>query len=156
MRSSRDGKSPPRSRSVWLKMTRLLKSLSLPPQTLGRYRLRCGSQTAVAGRLRHEEGDALALVLDEALDDHEPDERLAETDAVAEEGAAVLAGDLDERLVALPLVLVEPGEHLGLAVLPLSGGQLVAAEELLQSLGVDLEGSVLAGVAFDDLRGSRV
>ena len=28
----------------------------------------------------------------------------------------------------------------------------MTTEELLQSLGVDLEGSVLAGVAFDDLK----
>ena len=51
-------------------------------------------------RLRREEHDALALVEDEPLDEHQADEGLAETDAVAEERAAVLAGDLHQRPVA--------------------------------------------------------
>jgi hypothetical protein len=58
-----------------------------------------------------EQDDALALVQDEALDQHQAYERLAETDAVAEERAAVLAGDLHERPVGLLLIAVDAREH---------------------------------------------
>ena len=40
------------------------------------------------GPLGREEHDPLALVQDESLDQHQPDEGLAEADAVAEEGPA--------------------------------------------------------------------
>ena len=98
-------------------------------------------------RLRSEQHDALALVQDQPLDQHQPDEGLAETDAVAEEGAAVLAGDLHQRPVGLLLVAVEPGEHLRAGLVPLGRGQLVAAEELLQRLRVDVERRVETRVA---------
>ena len=59
-----------------------------------------------------KQDNALALVQDEALDQHQAHERLAETDAVAEEGSAVLARDLHERPVGLLLITVDVGEHL--------------------------------------------
>ena len=106
---------------------------------------------ALLRRLRSEQHDALALVQDEALDQHQPDEGLAETDAVAEECAAVLARDLHQRPVGLLLVAVELREHLRAGLVPLGRGQLVAAEELLQRLRVDVERRVEARVALDGL-----
>ena len=115
IRSNRAGKSPLRPRSVWLNTARLLKSAaaSTPPmcaEPLAQVRL---PHRLLRG-LRREQHDTLALVQDEPLDQHQPDERLAETDAVAEERAAVLAGDLHQRPVRLLLVAVELGEHLRL------------------------------------------
>ena len=101
--------------------------------------------------LRREEHDALALVQDEPLDQHQPDEGLAEADAVAEERAAVLAGDLHQRPVGLLLVAVEQREHLRARLVPLARRQLVAAEELLQRLRVDLERRVESRVPLDRL-----
>jgi hypothetical protein len=43
----------------------------------------------------------------EALDQHEPDEGLAQAHAVAEKGPAVLTGDLHQRPVGLLLVTVQ-------------------------------------------------
>ena len=88
---------------------------------------------ALLGRLRGEQDDALALVQDEALDQHQADEGLAEADAVAEERAAVLARDLHQRPVGFLLVAVELREHLRPGLVPLGRGQLVAAEELLKA-----------------------
>ena len=87
----------------------------------------------VLGRLGGEQHDALPLVKDEPLDQHQADEGLAETDAVTEERAAVLPGDLHERPVRLLLVAVEVTEHERPPLVPLRGGQLVAPEELLQA-----------------------
>ena len=93
---------------------------------------------------------------DEPLDEHEADERLAETDTIAQEGAAVLAGNLQEGLVALFLILIELGNIRESRLLPLARGQLVTLEELLERLGVDIEGRVLASVPLDDSRISGV
>ena len=94
---------------------------------------------ALLGGLGREQDDALALVQDQALDQHQADEGLAEADAVAEERAAVLAGDLHQRPVGLLLVAVELREHLRASLVPLRRRQLVATEELLQRLRVDVE-----------------
>ena len=101
--------------------------------------------------LRREQHDALALVQDEPLDQHQAHERLAETDAIAEERAAVLARDLHERPVGLLLIAVDAREHLRAGLVPLGRGQLVATEELLQRLRVDVERRVQARVPRDGL-----
>ena len=102
-------------------------------------------------RLGREQHDPLALVQDEPLDQHQADEGLAEADAVAEERAAVLAGDLHQRPVGLLLVAVDPGKHLRAGLVPLARRQLVPAEELLQRLRVDVERRVELRVARDGL-----
>ena len=86
MRCMRAGKSPPRCRSVWLKIARLLKS---PPARCAAGIARMARSQPARGRLRHEEHDALALLHDQILDQHQADERLAQADAIAKEGAAV-------------------------------------------------------------------
>ncbi|MDZ7790389.1 MAG: hypothetical protein U5L08_07860 [Xanthomonadales bacterium] len=51
------------------------------------------------GRQKHY---PLSLVHDETLDHHQPHESLAQTDPIAQEGAAVLARDLQQGPVGLP------------------------------------------------------
>ena len=102
-------------------------------------------------RLRREEHDPLALVQDQPLDEHQPDEGLAQTNAVAEERAAVLAGDLHQRPVGLLLIAIELREHCGAGLVPLASGDLVSTEELVERLRVNLERRVLANVALDDV-----
>ena len=103
------------------------------------------------GRLGGEQHDALPLVKDEPLDQHQADEGLAETDAVTEERAAVLPGDLHERPVRLLLIAVEVTEHERPSLVPLRGRQLVPPEELLQGLRVDVERRVQVRMARDRL-----
>ena len=98
-----------------------------------------------------EQHDALALVQDESFDQHQPDKSLAEADSVAEEGAAMLAGDLHQRPVRLLLIAVDAAEHLRSRLVPLAGRQLVTAEELLQRLRIHIERRVLARLPLDDL-----
>ncbi len=71
--------------------------------------------------LGRKEHDALSLVQDEALDQHQAHEGLAETDTVAEERAAVLACDLHERPIGFLLITVDTGEHLRAGLVPLAG-----------------------------------
>ena len=99
--------------------------------------------------LRREQDDALPLVQDQAFDEHEAHEGLAEADAVAEERPSVPAGDLQQRPVGLLLVAVETGEHLRLVLVPLAGRQFMAAKVFLQRLGVDLEGREGTHMALD-------
>ena len=112
---------------------------------------RCAFPDRLAGGLGDEQRHALAVVHDQPLDEHQADEGLAQAHAVAQERAAVLAGDLHQGVVALLLVLVEDGyiasRRVRACCLPLVGGQLVAAEELVQGLGVDLEGRSSRGCA---------
>ncbi len=110
----------------------------------------CRLPDRLAAALRDEQKDVLLLLHDEPFDQHQADEGLAETDAVAQERAAVLRRDLDQVLVAVLLVLVEHRIHLRDCTLPLAGGHLVAAQQLLQRLGVDLERRVLVDVTLDD------
>src|SRR6266550_2830354 len=49
------------------------------------------------GTLWSEEHHALAIVQDEPLDQHQPDERLTQAYAVAEKSASVLASDVQQR-----------------------------------------------------------
>ena len=83
--------------------------------------------------------DSLAFVQNKPLDQHQADESLAETNAVTEEGATMPACDLHHRPVGLLLVPVEIPEHFGLALVPFGRGELMATEEFLQRLGVDVE-----------------
>ena len=69
---------------------------------------------------RGEQHDPLVLAQHEAFDEHEADKGLAQSDAIAQEGPAVLTGDLHERPVRLSLVLVELVEHLGFCSVPLA------------------------------------
>ena len=103
------------------------------------------------GRLRCEEDDALSFVQHQTLDEHQPNERLAETHAVAKEGTAVPPGDLHERPIRLLLVAIQLVEHLRASLVPLGRGELVAPEELLQRPGVDLEWRMEASVAPNGL-----
>ena len=113
IRANRAGKCLLRPRSVWLKTARLLKSPppSTPPMC-GRYSTDQRLPDRLLGGLGREEHDSLALVQDQTLDEHQTDERLAETDAVAEEGPAVLSRDLHQRPVRLLLIAIELGKHL--------------------------------------------
>ena len=106
---------------------------------------------ALFRRLGSEQHHALAFVQHQPLDKHQAHEGLAEANAVAEEGATVLARDLHERPVRLLLVAVDPGKHLRAGLVPLGRGQLVPAEELLQRLRVDVERRVEMRVARDGL-----
>ena len=91
----------------------------------------------------------LALVQDQALDQHETDEGLAETDPIAQEGAAVLPGDLHERPVRLLLVAIEARKHARVGFIPLGRRQFVATEELLQRLRVDVKRRIVMRMARD-------
>jgi hypothetical protein len=70
-----------------------------------------GLPDTLLGGLGCEQHDTLAFMQDEALDQHQADERLAQTHAIAQEGATVLPGDLHERPVRFLLVAVEVREH---------------------------------------------
>jgi hypothetical protein len=109
----------------------------------------------LAGGLGDEEGDALALVLDQVLQQHQADEGLAQADAVTQEGAAVAVGDLQQLVEAVLLVLIEDSVDARLVREPLLIGQLLAAVQFVQRLGVDLEGCVIASVALDDAEDFR-
>ena len=111
---------------------------------------------AFLGGLGGKQDNPLAFVHDKPFDQHEPDEGLAETDAVTEERAAVLAGDLHQRPVGFLLIAVNFREHQGAGFIPLVGSQFVTAEILLQGLGIDVERGVvigLAGQGHDDVIG---
>ncbi len=67
-----------------------------------------------------EDHPLLFQVLDQAIDEHEADEGLAEAHAiVAQEGPSVLAGDPQQRLVAIALILVQDREELRLRAVPI-------------------------------------
>src|SRR5450759_909112 len=100
--------------------------------------------------LRGQKDDALALMEDQALEEQQSDKGLAEADAVAEERPTELTGDARQSPIRLLLVPIEAREHLRLALVPLRVGDLVAAEELVERLGIDVERSVLARVPLDD------
>src|SRR5207245_1941537 len=85
---------------------------------------------ALFGCLRCKKHDALALMQDEPLDQHQADKGLAEADPVAKKRATMLARDLHEGPVGLLLVAVESRKHSRACLIPLRGRQLVAAEEL--------------------------
>jgi hypothetical protein len=104
----------------------------------------------LARHLGHEQGDALALLLDEVFEQHQADEGLAQADAVAQEGAAVLPGDLQQVVEAVLLVAVEDAIDARLLGQPALVGGLQAAVQLVQRLGVDLERRVGARVPLDD------
>ena len=63
----------------------------------------------------------------------------------------MLAGNLHERPVGLLLIAVDPGKHLRAGFIPLGRRQLVAAEVLLQRLGVHIERRIAVRVARDGL-----
>ncbi len=62
-------------------------------------------------RFRREKDNALAFVQNEPLNQHQSDERLPETNAVAKKRATLLVRDLHQRPVGLLLVTVKHGEH---------------------------------------------
>ena len=103
----------------------------------------------IAGRLGDDQDHPLALVNHQPLNQHQADKGLAESDAVAKKGPAVLGGDLQQGVVPFLLILVEDGVHTGLALFPFPGGHLVTAEEFLQGLGIDLEWGIFPDVALD-------
>ena len=63
----------------------------------------------------------------------------------------MLAGNLHERPVGLLLIAVDPGKHFRAGFIPLGRRQLVAAEVLLQRLGVHIERRIAVRVARDGL-----
>src|SRR5208283_4168874 len=58
---------------------------------------------------RHEQHHALFFENYQMLNKHQADESFAETDAITQERTAVIRGDLQQRLVAVTLILVEDG-----------------------------------------------
>ena len=129
------------------------------PAEVGEVTVEGGLPDRLASRLRHEEGDVLTVV-EQAFDEHQPDERLAQPDAVAKKRAAVLPRYFQERVIAFLLILVEDGVHVrstpfGPGQFPLAGGHLVPFEKLLQGFGVDLKGGVFADVPLDEPQNLR-
>ena len=132
----------PASSQIGVAEDREIAEIDPPPMPpmWGSHLRRCGVPHAVLGRLRGEQDHPLALVQDEALDQHESDEGLAESNAVAEEGSAVLAGDLRSAPSRPPSGSGRATGNIRESVSSHSrGAQFVAAEELLQCLGVDVE-----------------
>src|SRR4051794_18907121 len=103
----------------------------------------------LSARLRHNKGDLLALVDRETFEHHQADNRLAQADAIAEEGAVVFARDLQELAIAFSLIAIEQRPDLRLGALPIAGRDLAALEVLVQGLGPDLEGRERLNVPFD-------
>ena len=77
---------------------------------------------ALLRRLGSEEHHALPFVQHQPLDQHQADEGLTEAHAVAQERAAMLAGNLHERPVGLLLIAVDPGKHFRAGFIPLGTG----------------------------------
>ena len=109
------------------------------PPMWGSQSRRCGSQTASFAAFGAKRTTRFPLVQDEPLDEHETHERLAETNAIAQEATAMLARDLHQRPVRLFLIAVELREHLRAGFFPLAGRHLMAAKELVQRLRVDIK-----------------
>ena len=147
-------------RSVWLKTTRPLNTPAPVPPTWPKSLAKLPFPNIHPGRLGDEQGHALAVVDHQPLDGHQADEGLAQAHAVAQERAAELLGDIHQGMVALLLVMVQDGVHVGAAVLracrlPLVGRQAVAAAELVEGAEVNLKGAVITGVPLDDLEDFR-
>ena len=100
-------------------------------------------------RLRSEQHHPLVLVQHQPLDEHQPHERLAEPNPVAQERPTVAPGDLHQRPVRLPLVAVEMTEHPRPRLVPLARREFPTPEVLVQRLGVHVERGVLGRVAGD-------
>jgi hypothetical protein len=83
---------------------------------------------ALLRALWREEYDVLLLIADQTLYQHESDEGLAQTHAIAEEGAPVLASDVDEGPVRLLLIPIEDTKHLRTVLLPVSRRRLDLGE----------------------------
>ena len=108
-----------------------------------------GFPHALLGGFGSEDHHPLVFVKHQPLHQHQPDEGFAQAHAVAEEGSSVLAGDLHQRPVGLSLVLIEVREHPRVGLVPFAGGELPAPEELVEGLGINVEGGELGGVAGD-------
>ena len=94
---------------------------------------------AFARALGRKQHHALALVQHHALNQHQAHKRLAKAHAVAQERAAMLARNLNQRPVRLLLVAVQVLEHARLVLVPLGGRHLMPAKELLQRLGIHIK-----------------
>ncbi len=84
----------------------------------------------------------------ERLDEHQANKGFPQTDSVTHERASILAGNADELVITLLLAEVENRVHSGAPICgasrkPLVIGLLVAAEELVQSPSVNVEGASL-------------
>ncbi len=83
----------------------------------------------------------------EALDEHQPDKRFAETDSVTQERAAVLTGNLDEGPICLLLVAVEHGKHSRLSFVPFPSSEFSASKQLIKRCCKDFKRRVFLRVA---------
>ena len=81
--------------------------------------------------LRREERNTTAISFHETLDQREADERLAKTDAIAEECAIVDPGLFKHRAVSVLLVLRQTGIHRRL-FFPLPIREIFTFEQLLE------------------------
>src|SRR5205807_523370 len=81
---------------------------------------------------------------------HQTHERLAETDAVAKERSIVTPADVQERVIALFLVLVEDWINLRLAAFPFGFAGGVMLEQLLQCFGINIERRIFVDLPLDD------
>ena len=83
---------------------------------------------------RREQHNAFAFMHHHALDDHEADVGLAETDAIAKECTPVEPGDLDKVLVGVLLVAGQLREDDGALTVPFIGSQFVTAQQFMKRL----------------------
>ena len=119
------------------------------PADVGQPPAQVGLPHSLPSRLGGEQDHPLVLVQHEPLDQHQPHERLAQAHSIAQERSAVLAGDLHQRPVRLLLVAVQMAEHSGPGLVPLTCGEFTTPEELVQSLGIHVEGREIGGVPGD-------
>ena len=91
-------------------------------------------------------------MLHEPLDQHQPLERLAEADAVAEECAGILARDVHEIVVAILLVLREASVDLRVLPFPFRDGLLARLEELVHGAQIDVVGRILPALRLNRLQ----
>ncbi len=108
-----------------------------------------------AARLRHNQRHQLPIPQDQAFDQHQTNERLPQSDAIAQKRSSMLPRDLHQRFVAILLVAIHDRVNartvvLSAGPLPLIIGHLMPAIEFLHGFGIHLEGQILFDMPFDD------
>ena len=87
---------------------------------------------------------------DQTFDEQKADKGLSQADTVAKKRALVLMGDLEKGVIRLLLILVQNGIHLRPTLLPGFRWKFVTLEQFLESLGVNLKGSVFSDLPLND------
>src|ERR1700722_9092355 len=92
-----------------------------------------------AANFRNEERYVLAFLFDQILDQHQTDKSFAEADTVAEEGTAITAGDFEQFMEAVFLVLIENLVDARFVIEPILIANLLPAEQFVQTASVDFK-----------------